>query len=160
MGTVDAFSIPLHFRLFHKAPFFVYTAKYRAKSLFFFFYSTPMKLLAHWIVSALLFLAIANIVPGIHLRDFGTAIWAAFFWGILGVTLRPVLLFFTLPVNILTLGLFTFVVNGFLFWLLAELLEGFRVDSFGAAFFGALLFSLFNWAFGLVFQRGEERIER
>ncbi len=114
-----------------------------------------MRLLAFWVVNAVLFLVIANIVPGIEVRDFSTALWLALLWGIIGITIRPVLLLLTLPVNILTLGLFTFVVNGFLLYLLASLVKGFSVASFGAAFFGALLFSVFNWAFGLAFRKNE-----
>ncbi len=115
-----------------------------------------MRLLALWAVNTVLFLVIANIVPGITVRDFGTALWLAFLWGVIGVTLRPILLLLALPVTILTLGLFTFVVNGFLFWLLAQWVDGFRVSSFGAAFFGALLFSLLNWAFGRAFRKNGE----
>lgn len=115
-----------------------------------------MRLFALWIVNAVLFLVVANIVPGIEVRDFSTALWMALLWGLISITIRPILLLLTLPVTILTLGLFTFVVNGFLFWLLAQLVKGFSVSSFGAAFFGALLFSVFNWAFNRAFRKSEE----
>lgn len=114
-----------------------------------------MRIFAKWIMNALFFLAVANIVPGIVVRDFGTALWIALLWGLIGVTLRPILLLLTLPVTLLTLGLFTFVVNGFLFLLLAKFTEGFSVNSFSTAFFGALLLSLFNWVLVKVFQKGE-----
>lgn len=120
---------------------------------------TIMRLLALWIVNAVLFLVIANVVPGIEVRGFGTALWLAFLWGCIGVTIRPILLLLTLPVTILTLGLFTFVVNGFLFWLLAQMVSGFRVTSFGAAIVGALLFSLLGWAFGRAFRNNGGRDE-
>ncbi len=112
-----------------------------------------MRILALWVANAVLFLVIANVVPGIAVEGFGTALWLAFLWGLISITLRPILLLLALPVTILTLGLFTFVVNGFLFWLLAEFVEGFDVSSFGAAFVGALLFSLFGWAFGRAFRK-------
>lgn len=115
-----------------------------------------MRIIALWIVNAILFLVIATLVPGISVANFGTALWLAFLWGLIGITLRPILLLLTLPVTILTLGLFTFVVNGFLFWLLAKMVDGFSVTSFGAAFFGALVFSILNWAFGRAFQKGNE----
>lgn len=115
-----------------------------------FFKHVFMRLIALWIVNAVLFLVIANIVPGIEVRDFGTALWMALLWGCISITIRPILLLLTLPVTILTLGLFTFVVNGFLFWLLSYMVSGFRVASFGAALFGAFLFSFFGWAFGRV----------
>lgn len=115
-----------------------------------------MRLLALWIVNAVLFLVIANIVPGIEVRDFGTALWMALLWGCISITIRPLLLLLTLPVTILTLGLFTFVINGFLFWLLSQMVSGFRVTSFGAALLGALLFSLLGWAFGRAFRKLDE----
>lgn len=114
-----------------------------------------MRLLALWIVNAVSFLIVANILPGISVQDFATALFLAFLWGVISVTLRPILLLLTLPVTILTLGLFTFVVNGFLFWLLGHFVDGFDVASFGAAFWGALLFSILNWAFNRAFRRKE-----
>lgn len=117
---------------------------------------STMRLLALWIVNAVLFLVIANIVPGIEIRDFGTALWLALLWGCISITIRPILLLLTLPVTILTLGLFTFVVNGFLFWLLSQMVSGFRVTSFGSALLGAFLFSLLGWAFGRTFRKSGE----
>lgn len=114
-----------------------------------------MRILALWIVNAVSFLIVANILPGISVRDFTTALFLAFLWGVISVTLRPILLLLALPVTILTLGLFTFVVNGFLFWLLGHFVDGFDVESFGAAFWGALLFSILNWAFNRAFRRKE-----
>lgn len=111
-----------------------------------------MRIVAYWIVNAVLFLVIANVIPGIHIESFGTALWVALLWGLVGITLKPILLLLTFPVTILTLGLFTFVVNGFLFWFLAKLVEGFSVASFGVAFLGALLFSLLSWAFEFAFR--------
>ncbi len=110
-----------------------------------------MKLLAQWIISAVIFFAIANIVPGIDISGFRSALWIALLWGVISSTLRPILLLLTLPVNILTLGLFTFVVNGFLFWFLAKLIGSFYVESFFVAFIGALLFSFFNALFQRAF---------
>ncbi len=115
-----------------------------------------MRLFALWIVNAVLFLMIANIVPGIGVRDFWTALWLALLWGCIGITIRPILLLLTLPVTILTLGLFTFVVNGFLFWLLSQMVSGFHVTSFGAALLGSLLFSLLGWLFGQAFRKHDE----
>ncbi len=114
---------------------------------------TLMRLLALWMVNAVSFFIIANVVPGIEVRDFSTALWLAFLWGCISITLRPILLLLTLPITLLTLGLFTFVVNGFLFWLLAQWVSGFVISSFGAAFLGSLLFSFLNWAFNRAFQK-------
>lgn len=134
---------------------FVYTAvKKSVPSLF--NVKKPMRIIALLVVNAILFLILSSIVPGISVRDFATALWMALLWGVISITIRPILLLLTLPVTILTLGLFTFVINGFLFWLLAKIVPGFSVASFGAAFLGALLFSLLNWAFGLVFRKNGE----
>lgn len=111
-----------------------------------------MPLLARWIVNALLFLAVANLLPQyIHISGFAAALWVALLWGLVGVTLRPILLLLTLPVNLLTFGLFTFVVNAFLFWFLSQVVKGFEVSGFWGAFLGALLLSVLHsvaqWAF-------------
>ncbi len=114
-----------------------------------------MSILARWLLSALMFLVIANVVPGIHVESFMTALLLAVVWGIITMTLKPILLILTLPVNILTFGLFTLVINGFLFWFLARLVPGFAVASFGVAILGALALSLLHMIVHLAF-RGKE----
>lgn len=114
-----------------------------------------MSILARWLLSALMFLVIANVVPGIHVQSFTTALLLAVVWGIITVVLKPILLILTLPVNILTFGLFTLVINGFLFWFLARLVPGFTVASFGVAILGALALSLLHMIVHLAF-RGKE----
>ena len=91
---------------------------------------------------AFLFFIISQYVPGIYVESFYVALILAIFWGIINVTLKPILIFLTLPITILTLGLFTFVINGFLFWFLSTFIKGFYVESFFYAFFGAILLSL------------------
>ncbi len=111
-----------------------------------------MYMLAKWVLNALAFLLIANIVPGIHIASFWTALIVALLWGIIGVTLKPLLIILTLPVNILTLGLFTFVINGFFLMLLSTIVKGFEVSGFGAAFLGALALSVLHWFLHLAFR--------
>lgn len=112
-----------------------------------------MPILAKWVLSALSFLLIANIVPGIHIASFWTALVVALLWGLLGVTLRPLLVILTLPVTILTLGLFVFVINGFFLLLLAKVVEGFEVNGFSAAFLGALALSVLHWLLHFAFHK-------
>jgi putative membrane protein len=112
-----------------------------------------MYLFIKWILSALSFLLVAYFVPGIAIAGFGTSLVVALFWGILGVTLRPLFLLLTLPINILTLGLFTFVINGFFLLLLSQIVKGFSVSGFPPAFLGALGLSLVHWALHLVFRK-------
>jgi putative membrane protein len=105
-----------------------------------------LQLLLIWVLNALALLAVANYVPGIHVAGFGAALIAALFLGLVNALLRPLLLLLTLPVTVITLGLFIFVVNGALFWLVGSVLRGFVVDSFWSGVAGAVLYSIFSWA--------------
>lgn len=113
-----------------------------------------MKLLAKWLLSASALLAVAQLYSGVQLQGFSTALWAALVIGLLGIFLRPLLILLTLPVTVLTLGLFLFVINALLFWAAASLLQGFQVRDFQAALWGSLLYSVF----GLVIDSALERL--
>lgn len=114
-----------------------------------------MHVLGKWLLNALVFLVVANIVPGIHIRSLWIALILAVLWGIIGVTLRPLLLILTLPINILSLGLFTFVINGLLFWFLSSIVKGFEVAGFSSAFVGALTLSILHWVLHWIYGRAE-----
>lgn len=101
-----------------------------------------MKLLLRWALLACALLAVAALYPGVQVRSFGSALLAAFVLGLLNTLVRPVLILLTLPVTVLTLGLFLFVINAFTFWAAATALEGLEVSGFGAALVGSLLYSL------------------
>src|SRR3989344_307903 len=105
-------------------------------------------LIARLLVTALAFLAAAELVPGIAVASFYVALILAFFWGVIGLTIRPILFLLTLPINFLTFGLFTFVINGFLFWFLSTFVGGFSVDGFFSALMGAIVVSLLTWLGG------------
>jgi len=105
-----------------------------------------MRLLIGWAINALCLLVLAYVMPAVQVAGFGTALIVALILGLLNVFIRPVLLILTLPVNLITLGLFTLVINGFLFWLAAQILDGFAVRSFGWAILAALVYSLISWA--------------
>lgn len=100
-----------------------------------------MKLLFRWFSVALGFFAADFFVPGVYVAGFGTAILLAAVWGIVGVLVRPVLVILTLPVTILSFGLFIFVINAILFAWLGGVIRGFSVDGPGAALFGSLVMS-------------------
>ena len=120
-----------------------------------------MPLLFRWIVNALLFLAVATLLPDrIHIAGFGTALILALLWGLISVTLKPILIVLTLPVNILSLGLFTFFINAFLFWFLSQVVKGFEVRGFWAAFVGALLLSLLHAVANMLFRKSQEQSTR
>ena len=95
-----------------------------------------------WILNAVALLSVAYVMPSIHVASFGAALLAALILGLVNAILRPLLLLLTLPVTLLTLGLFIFVVNGLMFWLAGSMLEGFIVSGFWPAVFGALLYSI------------------
>ncbi len=94
---------------------------------------------------ALALLAIASYVPGISISSTYTAFVVAVLWGVVSLLLKPALSILTLPINILTLGLFSLVVNALLFWLLASFVAGFTVAGFVPALIGSLLLSAVIW---------------
>ena len=105
-----------------------------------------MKLLLVWLINALALIAVAYLMPGVSVSTFGAALVAALVLGLINAVVRPVLVLLTLPVTLLTLGLFIFVLNGLLFWMVGAWLEGFEVAGFWSGVFGAILFSLVSWA--------------
>jgi putative membrane protein len=91
-------------------------------------------------------LVAAYVVPGIHVADFYVALIVAIMLGIIGITLKPILVILTLPITILTLGLFSFVINAGILWFVASFVEGFDIDSFLAALLGSFVISIVQWA--------------
>ena len=98
--------------------------------------------IARWIVNAAALLLVAYLYPGVHVTDFWAAFFAAIVLGLVNAIIRPLLVILTLPATILTLGLFIFVINALLFWLVAEIVKGFSVDGFMAALIGSILYSV------------------
>ncbi|MBO9514395.1 MAG: phage holin family protein [Variovorax sp.] len=101
-----------------------------------------MRLLIKWLLSALALLAVAYLYSGVQVTSYSSALLAAAVIGLLNMFVRPVLVVLTLPVTIVTLGLFLFVINALLFWAASGLLSGLHVDGFLAALIGSLLYSL------------------
>ncbi|MBO9648018.1 MAG: phage holin family protein [Variovorax sp.] len=101
-----------------------------------------MRLLIKWLLSALALLAVAYVYTGVQVTTYTSALLAAAVIGFLNMFMRPVLVVLTLPVTIVTLGLFLFVINALLFWAASGLLSGFHVDGFVAALIGSLLYSI------------------
>lgn len=106
-----------------------------------------INLLLSLIVTALSILLVGEIIPGIEVVNFSNAIIAAIVLGIINITLKPVLFVLTLPINILTLGLFSFLLNAFFFYFVSEIVSGFSVEGFWAAIFGSIIVSLISSAF-------------
>ena len=107
-----------------------------------------MKLLLKWLLSAAALLFVAYVYGGVQVQSFGSALIAAFVIGLLNAVLRPVLVILTLPVTVVTVGLFLFVINALMFWAAAGVLDGFHVKGCMAALLGSLIYS----ALGLVIE--------
>src|SRR5436190_21865039 len=101
-----------------------------------------MLLLARWVVNAAALLLVAYLYPGVHVESFFAALIAALVLGLVNAVVRPILVVLTLPVTLLTLGLFLFVINALLFWLVANVVQGFAVTGFFAALIGSILYSV------------------
>ena len=114
----------------------------------------PMKLIVRWLLLAAALLLVAHLYAGVHVANFGAAMIAALVLGLLNTLVRPLLVLLTLPVTLLTLGLFLFVINALMFWAAASLLSGFNVSGFGAALIGSLIYSLA----GIVIDAAIERL--
>ncbi|MFZ3218974.1 MAG: phage holin family protein [Rhodoferax sp.] len=113
-----------------------------------------MKLLAKWLLSATALLAVAYLYDGVTIQSFSSALIAAFVIGLFNAVLRPILVVLTLPVTVLTVGLFLFVINALMFWSAAGILDGFHVRGFGAALLGSLIYS----ALGVVIDSALQRL--
>lgn len=112
-----------------------------------------LNLLAAWIVNALALLALPYVVPSIQVTGFGTALLAATVLGLINTLLRPLLVLLTLPVTLLTLGLFILAINALLFQLASNLIEGFNVGGFWPALFGSIAYSIISWALSAILLR-------
>ena len=108
-------------------------------------YILTMTIIAKWFISALSLLAAANLINGIEVHGFYTALIVAVFLGFINAIIRPILIILTLPVTLLSLGLFIFVINGFLFWFLSTFIKGFEVNGIVPAIMGAIVVSVFSW---------------
>jgi putative membrane protein len=115
---------------------------------------TGMKLIIRWLLLAAALLLVAQLYSGVIVASFGAALLAAFVIGLLNTLVRPLLVLLTLPVTLLTLGLFLFVINALMFWWAASTFEGFKVSGFGASLVGSLIYSLC----GMVIDSAMERI--
>ena len=113
-----------------------------------------MKTIVKWLLSAAALLAVAYLYGGVQIQSYSAALIAALVIGLFNMILRPVLVVLTLPVTIISLGLFLFVINALLFWAAAGMLDGFHVNGFGAALLGSLIYS----AFGVLIDSAVERL--
>jgi putative membrane protein len=104
-----------------------------------------MNLIIAWLLNAIALLAVAYLVPDIHVANFTTALIAAAVIGLVNLLIKPILVILTLPITILTLGLFLLVINGALFYFVGHWLQGFQVNTFLAGCIGALAYSVISY---------------
>ena len=116
-------------------------------------YSSRMKIIVRWLLLAAALLLVAQLYRGVVVDSFGSALIAAFVLGLLNTMLRPVLVMLTLPVTLVTLGLFLFVINALMFYFAASLLGGFHVAGFKAALIGSLIYSLCGMVIDVALER-------
>ncbi len=109
-----------------------------------------MRLILIWICNALALLAVAYLLPGIYVDGFIFALIAALVLGLINTLIRPLLILLTLPITVLTLGLFILIINGLLFWFAGSVLRGFEVSGFWVGVMGALLYSIISSALSLL----------
>lgn len=109
-----------------------------------------MRVLLVWILNAVALYLVTLIVPGVSVRDYLTAFVAAIVLSLINTLVKPVLILLTLPVTLVTLGLFLFVINALLFWFVGSVLPGFEVAGFWSALGGAIVYSLLAWLFSLL----------
>jgi putative membrane protein len=107
---------------------------------------TRRNLILVWLINALALLALPYVVPSVQVDSFTTALVAALLLGFLNTLIRPLIVLLTLPVTVLTLGLFIFVINGLMFWFVASFVHGFTVAGFWSAVLGAIVYGLISWA--------------
>jgi len=104
-----------------------------------------MKLLLRWVLNAVALLGIAYYLPGIEVNGFYAVLIIALVLGLVNALVRPILVVLTLPITIVTLGLFILVINALLFWFTSMVVKGFEVDGFISAFIGALIMTVVSW---------------
>jgi putative membrane protein len=119
-----------------------------------------MRLVLVWLINTVSLIAVAYLMPSISVASFTTALVAALVLGLVNTVIRPILVLLTLPVTIVTLGLFIFVINGLLFWFVGSFIEGFVVAGFWSGVFGAIVYSVISWLLSSLVLRSRNEIRR
>jgi putative membrane protein len=104
-----------------------------------------MRILLVWLINAIALIAVAYLMRSISVSSFTSALIAALVLGLVNAVIRPVLVLLTLPVTVITLGLFILVINALLFWFVGSIVQGFHVQGFWGALVGSILFSIVSW---------------
>lgn len=119
-----------------------------------------MRLVLRWALNAVALMLLPQLIAGLRVDSYTAALVTALLLGLINALIRPILILVTLPITVLTLGLFTLVINALLFWAVAGLVAGVHVADFWAAFWAALLYSLLTWLVNLALADPRERTVR
>lgn len=111
-----------------------------------------MKFIIRWLLSSISLILVAYFIPGITFDSFLSVLMAALILGIINAFIRPIIIILTIPINILTLGFFTFIINALMLWLVSIMLSGFNIINFYQAFWGALIYWILNLIINLLFE--------
>lgn len=116
-------------------------------------------LLLRWLLNTLILILVARLTPGIEFTSFWSALIASLILGLLNALVRPLILLLTLPINILTLGLFTLIINALMFWMASSIVKGFEITNFTSAFIGALIYSVIVMIINYLEKPQNERVK-
>lgn len=111
-----------------------------------------MKIIVNWLILTIAIIVAAYFVPGVYVEGFTTALWSALVLGIINTLIKPLLIFLTLPINILTLGLFTFIINAILVMMAAAIVAGFNITGFWTAIIFSIAISIVVYILNLIFK--------
>ena len=115
-----------------------------------------MRLLLTWLINAAALMALPYLMHSVTVSSIGTALLAALVLGLVNTLIRPLLVLLTLPVTLVTMGLFILVINALLFWMVTQWIDGFEVTGFWSAFLAALLYSIISWALSTLLLNKED----
>jgi len=110
------------------------------------------KIFIKWFINIVSLIIIVHIVKGVHIDNWKTAVLVAIALTLINTFIKPIIIVFTLPLNILSLGLFTFVINGVMFYLVSVFVKGFIINNFWSAFWGAFVFSIISFLLNIFFK--------
>ncbi len=116
-----------------------------------------IRLALQWLLNAVALLLLPEVITGLRVDSYAAALVTALLLALINTLIRPILIFVTLPITLLTLGLFTLVINALLFWGVSALVSGVHVPDFWTAFWSALLYSVLTWFVGIALAGGDER---
>lgn len=119
--------------------------------------SARIRLALQWLLNAVALLLLPEVITDLRVDSYAAALVTALLLSLINTLIRPILIFVTLPITLLTLGLFTLVINALLLWAVSALVSGVHVPDFWTAFWSALLYSVLTWFVGIALSGGDER---